>query len=343
LPSCTAKSRRNDGASATTMRLRKKTERNGAKGSRLFFATDIHGSDRCFRKFINAGKFYDARYLIVGGDILGKSLVTIDPDEGGWRATYHDHDHRGLSEAGRQELEQYIRDRGDYPVVAERAERARMGEEEREAVFKEVVIESIARWVTFAEERLRGTGIRCFITPGNDDYWEIDDVLMQSGVVEFVEGRCVQLDGSHEMITTGYTNPTPWDTPRELEEGALAERIEAMAREVKDPSNLIAVLHAPPYGTDLDQAPQLTEALSMKLEGGAPKIGPVGSKAVRDFIANRQPLLALHGHVHESRAVQEIGRTVCVNAGSVYSEGVLYGALITLGNGRLETLQLVAG
>jgi Icc-related predicted phosphoesterase len=325
------------------MRIRKRSERNGANGARLFFATDIHGSERCFRKFINAGKFYGAQYLIVGGDILGKSLVPIDMDRHGWRATYHDHDHRGLTDVGRQELEQYIRDRGDYPILGERAERARMGEEDREAVFKEVVVESIAGWVAIAEERLRGTGTRCFITPGNDDYWDIDDVLERSELVEFVEGRCVRLDGSHEMITTGYTNPTPWDTPRELEEDALAKRIETMAREVKDPSNLIAVLHAPPYGTDLDQAPQLNEDLSIQLEGGAPKMGPVGSKAVREFIEKRQPLLGLHGHVHESRAVQELGRTVCVNAGSVYSEGVLYGVLVTLGDGRLETVQLVAG
>jgi uncharacterized protein len=312
------------------------------QGARLFFATDIHGSERCFRKFLNAGEFYGASYLILGGDITGKSLVPIDQDKEGWRANYHDHEHRGLDEGGRVELERYVRDRGDYPVSGARAEAARAGEEEREAVFKEIVVESIANWLELAEERLKGTGIRCFITPGNDDYWEIDELLKQSEVVEFVEGRRVELDG-HEMITTGYSNLTPWHTPRELEEPALAERIGSMARDVRSPERLIAVLHVPPHGTDLDQAPLLNEDLSIQLESGAPKMGPVGSTAVREFIEGNQPLVTLHGHVHESRATQEIGRTLCVNPGSVYAEGTLYGALVTLGDTQIETVQLVAG
>jgi Icc-related predicted phosphoesterase len=325
--------------------LRRKRRRNGngRRGARIFFATDVHGSDRCFRKFINAGKFYDAQYLILGGDISGKSLVAIDRDDGGWRASYHDHEYRQLSESEREELEQYIRDRGDYPVVGEQAERARTSQEEQDAVFKEAVIESITRWLEIAEERLPGTNARCFITPGNDDYWEIDDLLRQSDVVEFVEGQRVRLDDAHEMITTGHSNLTPWDTPREFEEDVLADQIEEMAEGVDDPTNLIAVIHVPPYGTDLDQAPLLNPDLSVQLEAGSPKIGPVGSTAVRHFIEKRQPLLTLHGHVHESRAIEELGRTVCVNAGSVYAEGVLYGALVTLGNGKLETVQLVAG
>ncbi|HEX7292780.1 MAG TPA: hypothetical protein VF250_16790 [Conexibacter sp.] len=322
--------------------LRKNKARR-REGARLFFATDIHGSERCYRKFINAGQFYDARYLVLGGDITGKSLVAIDPDEGGWRAHYHDHEYRGLDDGGREELERYIRNRGDYPVLGERAERARAGEEQREEVFKEVVVESIASWIAFAEERLRGTGTRCFITPGNDDYWEIDALLESSDVVEYVEGRRVELDDVHEMITTGHANPTPWQTPRELEEPALRERIDGMARDVRRPESLIAVLHVPPHGTDLDQAPQLDADFSIQLDSGAPRMGPVGSTAVKEFIEASQPLLSLHGHVHESRAVQRIGRTTCVNAGSVYTEGTLYGALVTLGDEQVETVQLVAG
>jgi Icc-related predicted phosphoesterase len=323
--------------------VRRKARRTRPQEARLFFATDIHGSERCFRKFINAAEFYAVRYLVLGGDITGKSLVAIDPDEGGWRVSYHDHEHRGLSESGRRDVERYIRDRGDYPVTGRRAEAARAGEEEREAVFKEVVLESIASWLELAEERLRGGATRCFVTAGNDDYWEIDDLLRQSDVVEFVDGQRVELDDPHEMITTGHSNLTPWKTPRELDEDALAELIDSMARDVKNPRNLVAVLHVPPRGTDLDQAPQIDEDFTVQLESGAPRMGPVGSTAVRSFIETSEPLLSLHGHVHESRAVERIGRTVCVNSGSVYTEGVLYGALVTLGDEQVETVQLVAG
>src|SRR2546425_13103021 len=49
---------------------------------RIFFATDVHGSDRCFRKFLAAADSYDADALILGGDIAGKGLVPIRSDDG---------------------------------------------------------------------------------------------------------------------------------------------------------------------------------------------------------------------------------------------------------------------
>ena len=73
------------------------------------------------------------------------------------------------------------------------------------------------------------------MTPGNDDFWEIDEPLLQAERVQFVEGRRVRLDDHHEMITTGYSNITPWRSPRELPEPELAERIQAMFAGVEDP------------------------------------------------------------------------------------------------------------
>ncbi len=58
------------------------------KVTRLFFSTDVHGSERTYRKFINAGKFYQANVLIMGGDISGKLLIPIIKDKNGnFRAT----------------------------------------------------------------------------------------------------------------------------------------------------------------------------------------------------------------------------------------------------------------
>ena len=177
-------------------------------------------------------------------------------------------------------------------------------------MFTQVVAESIERWVALAEDRLRGTGIRCYITPGNDDFWEIDAPLQSSDVVEFVEGKRVRISDGHEMITTGFSNITPWDSPRELDEPQLRERIDAMFAEVEDPPNLIAVLHPPPWGTDLDKAPELTSDLVVTMEGNEPKLTSVGSTAVREFLVEAQPLLGLHGHVHESKAAALLGSTL---------------------------------
>jgi uncharacterized protein len=304
----------------------------------------VHGSERCFRKFLNAGAFYGVQHLILGGDITGKVLIPIVRTPRGWSAHHHDHEYIDIDAAERAELERRIRDAGQYPVVGERDELEALEDEgHRETVFTRAVVESIARWVDLAEERLRGTGIRCYITPGNDDFPEIDEPLRGSDVVEFVEGRCVRVSDNHEMITTGYSNITPWQSPRELDEPALRARIDAMFAQVKDASNLLAVLHPPPFGTDLDKAPELTSDLRVRMEGNEPKLTSVGSTAVRSFIEERQPLIGLHGHVHESKAAANLGTTLCLNPGSEYTQGTLCGALVSLGDRAVVSHQFVVG
>lgn len=311
---------------------------------RIFFATDIHGSDVCFRKFINASKFYDARYLILGGDITGKTLIPIERTSTGWQAKYLDHEYTGMTDSERQDLERYIRQNGQYPVEGELDELTALASETyRMQVFERVVKDSIKTWVEFAEERLAGTDTRCFVTPGNDDFWAIDDVLRGSETVEFAEGRCIQLDDRHEMITTGYSNPTPWHSPREIGEAGLKARIEAMFAEVADPTNLVAVLHAPPFNSKLDRAPAIDAEFQVHMDISGIAMASVGSTAVREFIESRQPLLSLHGHVHESRGVMKLGRTTCINPGSEYTEGTLLGALVTVDGGRVMSHQLVVG
>jgi uncharacterized protein len=319
--------------------------RKGAGGNhgKICFATDVHGSDRCFRKFINAGAFYGVQYLILGGDITGKVLVPIEQTPSGYSVEFNDRSYVDLSEAERLDVEKLIRDNGQYPVVGERDELLMLADEShREDVFRRVVVESIRRWVELAEERLAGTGIRCFVTPGNDDYFEIDEALQGSKIVEFVEGRCVRLDEHHEMVTTGYSNITPWQSPRELPEPDLRARIDAMFADVGDPAQAVVVLHPPPYGTTLDQAPSIDSDFRVQMTGGTPKMASVGSTAVRDFILERQPLLGLHGHVHESKGGEFVGRTLCINPGSEYTNGNLLCALVTLKDHRVE-YQFVTG
>jgi uncharacterized protein len=314
--------------------------------TRLFFATDIHGSEPCFRKFINAGNFYRCQFLILGGDMTGKQIVPITRHtDGTYSCRLRDQRFDNADDDELVEIKRLIRVGGDYPVVGGEDELAELRDPERlERRFRKIVYDSVVDWVTFAEEFLTGTGQRVFVAPGNDDFFEIDRALQGSSVVEFVEGQAVELCDGHSMITTGYSNPTPWNTERELPEDALEQRLEEMVSHVEDVENLVAVIHPPPFDSHLDYAPQLDGDLRIQFDGmGGVRMTPVGSTAVRRFIENHQPLLTLHGHVHEGGGRVAIGRTQCLNPGSEYAKGTLVGAIVTIASGKVLSHQFVNG
>ncbi len=310
---------------------------------RLCFATDVHGSEVCFKKFVNAGKFYEADVIILGGDTTGKMLVFLVEQEAGAFLTTYNSDEGELIREG-PELEAFekkVRDSGYYTL---RVDKARMSElaadpERMEQTFRQVMLDTTRRWVQLAEERLEGTSIRCIIAPGNDDHEEIDEVIKASRRIEYGEGRILQL-GDYELLSCGWTNPTPWDTPRECGEEQLAERLEALGSQLHNPHTAIFNLHAPPYNSGLDDAPELTGDLRMVASGATLA---VGSKAVREFIKKYQPMLSLHGHIHEAKAECKIGKTVCVNPGSSYGEGVLQAFLADIEHGAVKSRLMVTG
>jgi Icc-related predicted phosphoesterase len=315
-------------------------------GTRIFFATDIHGSDTCFRKFLNASKSYGCPCLVLGGDITGKVLVPIvRGGDGTYSCSFGENEYSGLDEAGRAEIIERIRRIGHYTIVVTEDEWEQLADPvEQDRAFRKAVYESVADWVALADERLRGTERRCYVAPGNDDFLEIDGALQGSDYVVFAENQRLMIDDVHEMVTTGYSNLTPWETERELSEEDLRQRIDAMSRDVSDPSNLIAVLHPPPYDTILDQAPRLNESLAVTVRPGSGVVmTPVGSTAVRSFIEDTQPLLGLHGHVHESPGAIHLGRTLCINPGSEYTRGGLAGAIVEVGAGEVLRHQLLSG
>jgi len=315
-----------------------------AKRFLIYFTTDIHGSEVCFRKFLNAGKFYGAQVLLLGGDVTGKMIVPIvRGSDGRMKCNWlgQSYEPRGDEEVKR--LVTTIRACGHYPYVIEEQEYALLDTREKmDAKFVSILRASLAEWAQLAEDRLKGSGIRCLIAPGNDDLSLVDEVLSQCPVIENPEGRVTELDGIHELIATGYSNPTPWNTERELAEEALEEQMECLFSKLRDPSHAIASLHAPPYDSGLDMAPALKD-LKVQTSGGQPLLVAVGSKAVRHVIEKHQPQVGLHGHIHESRAIAKVGRTICINPGSEYTEGILNGALIGFEKEKLVTWQLVAG
>lgn len=317
-----------------------------ASKTKIFYATDVHGSETCFMKFINAGKFYGADVVMLGGDITGKMLIPIVEQPGGKHAcSFLGRDMVLETKDELEEVIKKIRQTGYYPYMSTPDELARMRDNPDlvEEVFGRVMYQGICRWFDIAEERLAGTDIRCFITPGNDDQLTIDRAFEGRERVVNPEGRVVQLDDDHEMISTGYTNITPWNCPRDIPEDDLAAKIDAMASQVKNMANCVFNFHCPPYGSQLDEAPELQNMTPVLGPGGAPKMVPVGSHAVADSIRRHQPLLGLHGHIHESRGVHRIGRTTVVNPGSEYAEGYLRGAIIVLSRGKVVSCQLTSG
>jgi len=313
----------------------------------LFFATDIHGSERCFIKFINAAKFYQANVLILGGDITGKALVPIVRQPGGasYQATLLGQTASLESEEAIAAFERQVRQAGAYPFRATAEEVAAM-EADRglvDRLFTRLMVESVEGWCEIAEERLRGTGVRCFIDAGNDDEREIVEVLKQCSYVEMPEGRVVMIDDEHEMVSSGFANTTPWHAPRDIPDEELGSFIETMAGQLHTPENAVFNVHVPPYATGLDVAPLLDDNLKPMVVAGEVAMGPVGSKAVRTAIEKYQPLVSLHGHVHESRGVARIGRTTCINPGSEYGDGHLRAALVNLKGSKLQSYQLVTG
>jgi uncharacterized protein len=302
---------------------------------RLFFATDIHGSEICWRKFLNSGKHYGADALVLGGDMTGKALVPIVDDGGGrWHATLLENRHELQGEEEVVAFEEAVKRRGYYPFRTDPVELAGYEAEPERAdrFFHEQMLATVERWMALADERLGETGVDAFVCPGNDDQFDIDDVIAAARRVHLAEGRVVDIDG-FQMASTGWANRTPWKTYREEDEPDLTARIDRVAAEVTaPPERTIFSLHCPPYGSGLDEAPELTEDMRLKHAGHAPV--PVGSTAVRDAIERYQPVLSLHGHIHEARGNTRIGKTLCINPGSSYEQGELLGAVIDLDGGK---------
>lgn len=314
---------------------------------RIYFTTDVHGSTVCFKKFLNAAKFYSADVAIIGGDITGKLIVPIIEQPDGTYSCKHQGTAYNLTAKDEVEkLRMRIEDQGYYPYITSKSEIEDFNKEKSKVdeLFTKLIIQRVEEWVKLADERLKDQKFACYVQPGNDDRYEIDPLLAKSQRIINPEGKVIRLDENHEMISTGHANITPWDCPRDEKEERLTEIIDTMASQVTNMKNCIFNFHCPPFGTHLDQGPKLDETLTPTLEGGGGlKLIPVGAVAVRSAIDKYQPLLGLHGHIHESRASEKLGRTLILNPGSEYGEGVLKGAVVDLNEKGIKNHLFVQG
>lgn len=311
---------------------------------KLYFATDVHGSEICWKKFLAASKFYDVDTLILGGDMTGKAIVPIVAQGGDeYKVTLLEQVSMLHGKEEVDKMVQTIQNRGYYPYVTDPDEVQAIVSSpgKMDDLFMDQVLKTMQRWMDYADTKLSGTGIRCIVCPGNDDVFEIDAVIASSKCVRSLEGEVIELDEYHEMANSGWSNPTPWNTHREEPDEALLKRLEAVISQVKNPAQAVFNFHPPPYGSGLDEAPELTKDLRQAYAGRS--MIPVGSKAVMTVIDKYQPLLGLHGHIHEGKGTRKYKKTLCVNPGSMYEQGMLNGAVIELKPQKVGNYLLTTG
>jgi Icc-related predicted phosphoesterase len=313
----------------------------GKGAIRIFFVTDIHGSNVCYRKYLNALRVYNVDVGILLGDLTGKMLIPlIEKTGGGWETTFMGNHTEANTSEELAELKKTIEMVGYYWVhlTPEEFQEYKADPKKLDGLFNKLMLERLKEWIALADERLAGSTYKVYMAPGNDDHFEVDKVIEDSSAIVNCNNKNVMV-GDHEMVTFSWANPTPWNTPREKTDSELEPMLEELISLVKDKPTSIFNFHAPPYGYALDLAPELSENL---VQAADRKIH-VGSHAVAKMIEKYQPLIGLHGHIHESRGAQKLKRTLTINPGSEYSEGILKGAVILLEKGKVKDYVFTSG
>jgi Icc-related predicted phosphoesterase len=315
---------------------------------RLYIASDFHAAEKAWRKFVNAIKLnvYKADVALLAGDLTGKAIVPILRRGGGYEAELLGVHRSARDDEQLAQLERDIADVGFYSFVttAEEADALSTDEAERDLLLHRLMNERIESWLQLATERLAESAVPLFLMPGNDDDFGIDAVLERPEYAPVnADGKVLDLPGGLQLLACGWSNVTPWKTPREETEEQLYERLDALAQQVRDPRRAVFMIHVPPHDSGLDTAPLLDENLRPTVSAGDVLRGPVGSTAVRRVIETYQPLLAVHGHIHESGGERKIGETLCINPGSEANHGILRGYLVDVEDDGLGLVQRVEG
>ncbi len=316
--------------------------------TRIYIASDLHAAEKAWRKFINAISLnvYKAEVALLAGDLTGKAIAPLVR-----RGDVLEADLLGVHRVARDgdELAQLQRDIADvgyysFETTAEEADRLAGDEGARDQLLERLMSERLQAWLELATERLNGSAVPLYLIPGNDDDFSIDQVLNRPGYAPVnVDGKVVEIPGGLQLLACGWSNHTPWNTPREETEEQLYERLDALARQVADPRRAIFMIHVPPHDSGLDTAPILDANLRPTVSAGDVLRGPVGSTAVRRIIEEYQPVLSIHGHIHESGGERKIGKTVAINPGSEANAGILRGYIVDIGKKGVELAQRVEG
>ena len=319
-----------------------------AKHLRCYLCSDLHAANRTYRKLLNAIKLnvYEAQVVLIAGDLTGKAIVPVIAQNGGrYTATFLGQTYNVETEAERQKVENSISDVGYYPYVTtlDEVQALEADQQKMDELFRQQMVKRVEEWVALAEERIGKSGVQFYMMPGNDDDAGVDRAIAQSSFVINPVGKVIQLDSDHEMISFDHANPTPWLTPREWTEDEYYTQVKTAASGLKNVRRAVFMIHVPPYDSGLDTAPELDKELRPKVTMGDVLRIPVGSIGVRRALQELQPLVSVHGHVHEAPGQSKIGKTICFNAGSEANQGILRGFVFDLGKDKLERSFRVQG
>src|SRR5437762_5718507 len=312
----------------------------------MFFVSDLHGSEVCFRKFLSSVSAYQPDRLVYGWAIPGKVLGPIFDDGGSYHWYPNGENLVRFLASELPRVQRAIADQGRYSVTVspERWDELQGRPRELEELTLRLGRERVRSWLKLIDERLAPRKIPIVMNVGNDDTDDVLDLLRREGPSNLIvpEGNVVRA-GPFEIFGCGYANMTPWHCARDLEEADLQKVLDRTVGLIGNPKHTILDIHAPPLGTSLDLAPQLDAHLKPKTVGGQILLEHVGSSSVRRVVEDVQPALGLFGHIHESRAMDAIGQTPIVNPGSAYFSGHLQGVLLDLRGGELASHLFVTG
>ncbi len=310
-------------------------------GTRVFFATDIHGSERCFRKFLNAGNVYGARVLILGGDFAGGPIIPIVRKvDGAYSCWVGGKELRPKSQDEVDSVLRAIRDSGSYPYIVDYQEAQDLDDnvDSKRRLLRELARRQIQDWVELSVGRLRGTGMTCCLPLDTDNIIENERSLEGGGEIVNSRGRVVEIGEGYEMVTPKTSHHWLESDSMQADEDATMKEIESLAAKVKNPGRSIFNIHRPPVNTAIDQTPG-----SLTVSRCCGQLVSSGSAATRRMIEEYQPLMGVHGHFHESRGVAKVGKTLCFNPGSEYESGILRGLICDLENDSIKSYLLTSG
>ncbi|TRM77497.1 hypothetical protein DJ531_07725 [Sulfolobus sp. A20-N-F6] len=319
---------------------RKKDDSTTDNLVRILFTSDLHASYTTFKKFINAAKLYKVDALIIGGDIAGKSLVPII-DLGNNKFLI---DNKEISSSELNTITEKFKNEGTYYAILSKKEfdEAVGNKKVQEELFKVAMISTLRDWIRIADERLKENKIPIFVNLGNDDPEYLFDVLKEGEMFKVGEGEVFEFNG-YQIVSYGYVNPTPWNTFREKREEDIYSDLKKIVSKITNFERAIYNFHAPPFNTNLDNAPLLDEELKPVIRAGEIIYTHVGSKSIRRIIEETKPLLGLHGHIHESKGFDKLNNTIVINPGSEYNNGLLHAALIVLQGNKVKAHQFILG
>jgi Icc-related predicted phosphoesterase len=316
------------------------------KTTRILYGSDFHGSDAVFRKFIASSIQYQASILIVGGDVTGKAMIpVVHQGNGKYTGRWFGKEESASTPEELEIIKKNISKVGFYPIVLEKDEAEELENDsgKMSARFEKEMCQRVREWMTLAEEKLTPQKATLYFMAGNDDLTSIDQVVAEFSSIRNPDMARFEIDGGYEIVGLSNANMTPWKCARDIEEDELARKLDALAGMIQDPEHTIAVLHVPPFGSGLDTCPDLDKNLKIITSGGQVVMKSAGSTAVKVFIEKVQPMLSLHGHIHESPGHVHIGKTLSINAGSEYAEAIMKAAIVNLENGRVKGHLLISG